>query len=181
VPQRLLATALLVLLGAGLSAGWAGSPSARPLAAASATSHDVPRLLRAQTRKAKERSGLRVLLPSRLTVEFERLYPDGTSADGRYSLGLGAVHRCNQATACFVAAFIGQRRGQPFGPKKVQLARGRVGRFTPLSCGASCAAPQIMWRERGALYTIQAKVGNERTERRELVALANSAIRHGAR
>jgi hypothetical protein len=170
VPHRLLAAAIIAVLAAAL---------APP--ALSATSHDVPELLRSQVRKAKRTSGLRVLLPSRISTEFARLYPDGTSGRDRYSLGLGAVHGCNQATACFVAAFLGQKRGRPFGPQRVKLARGRVGRFTPVSCGASCAAPQVMWRERGALYTIQAKIGTEKTERRLLVALANSAIRHGAR
>jgi hypothetical protein len=56
-----------------------------------------------------------------------------------------------------------------------------VGRFTPLSCGASCSPPRIEWSERGATYGIQANVGTQRTERRILVRMANSAIRTGPR
>ena len=56
------------------------------------------------------------------------------------------------------------------------LPRGRNGRFHPLSCGASCSPASIEWRERGALYSIQAKVA-----RRELVRMASSAIRNGPR
>ena len=149
--------------------------------APAATTHDVPQLLRKQIDRARTRSGVRVLVPSRITTSFQRLYPDGTATDGRYSLGLGAVRRCNQATACFVAAFLAERGGKLAGGRRVELARGRVGRFTPLSCGASCAAPQVAWREHGVLYTVQAKIGTRRTERRRLVTLADSAIRHGAR
>jgi len=41
---------------------------------------------------------------------------------------------------------------------------------------ASCSPPSIEWRERHALYSIQAKVA-----KRELVRMANSAIRNGPR
>jgi hypothetical protein len=63
----------------------------------------------------------------------------------------------------------------------VALSNGRTGWFTPTGCGASCSAPQIQWRERGKLYTIQARVGTQSTERRELIRLANSAIINGPR
>jgi hypothetical protein len=39
----------------------------------------------------------------------------------------------------------------------------------------------IQWRERHATFSIQARVGTKTTERRALIALANSAIRHGPR
>jgi hypothetical protein len=68
-------------------------------------------------------------------------------------------------------------RAAPFGRTAVRLANGRRGRFTPLSCGASCSPPQIQWRERGATYAIQADVGTPRT----LVRMANEAIRSGPR
>jgi hypothetical protein len=45
-----------------------------------------------------------------------------------------------------------------------------------LTCGASCSPPSIEWRERGATFSIQAKVRGRR-----LVEMANSAIRNGAR
>jgi hypothetical protein len=141
---------------------------------------DVPQALHHQITRVHERSEIRVLLPSRLETSFDRLYPGAFIRRSSYDLNLGAVRHCNEATACFVAAFLGeQTKAKAVGPKRVPLARGRVGRFTPTSCGASCAAPQVQWREKGVLYTIQFKTGGR--ERRRLVALANSAIRHGAR
>jgi hypothetical protein len=126
--------------------------------------------------RASQRSGLRVLLPSTIRTEFKKLYPEGSSSDSGYSLDLGAAPKCHGATACFAAAFFGQA-GAKVGPgKRVELAGGRVGRFTPSACGASCSAPQIAWKEHGAVSTIQARV-----TRRALVRLANSAIRHRAR
>jgi hypothetical protein len=95
---------------------------------------------------------------------------------------VAAIPNCGGATACFIASFQAHRGGaRPFGARRVRLARGRTGRFTPLSCGASCAPPRIEWRERGATYSIQANVGTRRTERRILVRMANSAIRNGPR
>ena len=144
--------------------------------------YDVPQLLHDQIARAHDRAEIRVLLPSTIRTPFDRLYPGAFIRSGRYDLSLGAVRHCNEATACFVAAFLGERtKARATGRRKVPLARGRIGRFTPTSCGASCAAPQVQWREKGVLYTIQAKVGTKDTERRRLVALANSAIRAGAR
>jgi hypothetical protein len=39
----------------------------------------------------------------------------------------------------------------------------------------------MQWRERGMVFTIQARVGTQSTERRELIRLANSAIINGPR
>jgi hypothetical protein len=142
---------------------------------------DVPGTLGKRVAKARSASGVRVLLPSRLRTEFRRLYPGGTWRRGHYALDLGAVRGCHQATACFVAAFLADRGARGMTGRRVDLARGRAGRFTPTSCGASCAAPQIQWRERGVRYTLQVKGFSRKRERAALVALADSAIRHGAR
>ena len=61
------------------------------------------------------------------------------------------------------------------------LAKGRQGRYQPLSCGASCSPPSISWKERGVTYTIQAKVVGKQTDRALLVKMANEAIRQGPR
>ena len=50
-----------------------------------------------------------------------------------------------------------------------------------MSCGASCASPGIEWVQRGVLYSIEAKLGTKKTERKVLTRLANSAIKNGAR
>ena len=152
-----------------------------PSAAGAATTTDVLDVLGSRVDRAAQRSGLDVLVPSRIRTEFRRLYPGLTARRGEYALDLGAAPGCRGATACFVASFTAFQGGRTFGGRRVRLAKGRTGFFTPTACGASCASPQIQWRERGALYTIQAKVGTSRTERRRLVALANSAIRNGPR
>ena len=72
-------------------------------------------------------------------------------------------------------------RGKARGPRKATLAKGRKGRFKPLTCGASCSAPSIEWKERGIVYRIAANVGTKRTERKLLVRMANQAIRRGPR
>ena len=158
-------------------------PFTRHLAAAASThTFSVPSLLRAQIQRAKRRAGLRVLVPSRLTTEFSRLYPGSSVRRNHYALDLGAVRGCHEATACFVAAFLGDRtRAAAVGDTRVRLAKGRRGWFTRTHCGASCAAPQVQWRERGVLYTLQVKGAGPDGERALLVALANSAIRAGAR
>ena len=158
-------------------------PAALALAAPAqgATTTDVLEVLGPRVQRAAQRSGLDVLVPSRIRTQFRRLYPGLRAGRGEYALELGAAPGCRGATACFVASFTAFEGGRTFGGRRVRLARGRTGFFTPTACGASCAAPQIQWRERGALYTIQAKVGTSRTERRRLVALANSAIKAGPR
>jgi len=122
-----------------------------------------------------------VLMPDAMPTETDPLYADAFASRRAYFLDLAGVPDCGQATACFEAEISGQKGGTPFGPKAVKLAHGRHGRFKPLTCGGSCSPPSISWRERGATYTIQANVGNKRTERRILVRMADEAIRRGAR
>lgn len=174
IPVVALATALVPT-----ATGRAAPAGPSPARAAAVT--NVPATFGARVDRARRASGVRVLLPGRIDTEFARLYPGGSWGPGRYALDLGAVRGCHQATACFVAAFMARRGGTVSGERRVTLARGRTGRFTPTHCGASCAAPEIQWRERGVRYTIQAKIGTERTERKRLIALANAAIRAGAR
>jgi hypothetical protein len=129
----------------------------------------------------KARTSLTVLLPDWMPAEDRRLFPSAAASRRSYSFGFASARNCGGANACFVADFSATRKGRPFGARKVRLARGRTGRFQPLSCGASCSPPSISWRERGALYSIQARVGTRRTERRILVRMANEAIRFGPR
>ena len=154
---------------------------AAPAAAQVVTRIDVPATLRAQVDRINARSNHPVLLPSRLPSEQAQLYPAGGRSRGGYDLSLAAIPDCGGANACFVAAFTAQRGGEPLGRSRVRLSNGRRGWFTPTGCGASCSPPQVQWRERGYVYTIQARVGTQQTERREIVRLANSAIINGPR
>ena len=131
--------------------------------------------------RVKTRTKIAVLLPEAMPTDIDPLYPDSFATRRGYELDLGGVPDCGGATACFEAEFSGLKGGTPFGMRRVSLARGRHGRFKPLTCGASCSPPSVSWKERGATYTIQANVGNRRTERRILVRMANEAIRRGPR
>jgi hypothetical protein len=143
---------------------------------------DLPELFADELPRIKARTGVPVLLPERMPSDFDSHVPSGFGRARRWGLQVAAVPNCGGATACFIASFSGQRGGRrPSGLRRVRLARGRTGRFTPLSCGASCAPPRIEWRERGATYSIQANVGTRRTERRILIRMADSAIRKGPR
>ena len=103
-------------------------------------------------------------------------YFDGlaTRATG---VGRDRVPRCG-GNACFLASFTA-KEGEPLGFKaNVTLARGIRGAYKPLSCGASCSPPSIIWIQGGVRYEIQAKALGGR---RAFVQMANSAIRAGAR
>jgi hypothetical protein len=152
---------------------------ATPALAAPTQDVDVPAALADQIAAVKARSDVPVRLPATLTVEEGDLFPSASADKNGWALGLDAAADCGGANACFVASFAAQKGGRPFGLKRVRLRGGRIGRFTPLGCGASCSPPQIQWKQGATVYTIQARVGNRSTERRMLVRMANSAILHG--
>jgi hypothetical protein len=146
-------------------------------AALAAPQVTVPPLFEDELPSVKDKTEIAVLLPQTMPDLFGEYFPAASARRRSYDLDLGAAPGCGGATACFVAAFTGRKGGQPSGRRRVELARGRVGRFQPLSCVASCSPPSISWRERGNTYEIQAKV----ERRRQLIRMADSAIRHGAR
>jgi hypothetical protein len=150
-------------------------------ASAAAFIYDVPELVEKPLIAVKKGTDIPVLLPSRMTTEHRKLYSAGRGRANRYEFEIGAVRNCHSATACFVADFRGRRGGKASGERKVKLANGHRGWFRPTSCGASCAAPGIEWKQEGVLYEIEAKLGTKKTERKILTRLANSAIRNGPR
>jgi hypothetical protein len=167
-PRRYLRRVLRRLLAASLILA----------APASAATVDVPQTLGKRVAAVRGRSGLGVLLPSRLSSESAHVYPGASARRGHYDLNLGAAPGCDEATACFVAAFLGDRtRAAATGDARVTLRGGRAGFYTRSHCGASCAAPQIAFKVRGVLYTLQVQGAS----RRSLVAMANSALRAGPR
>ena len=150
-------------------------------AGAASNAYDVPELVAGGLKAVKRVTEVPVLLPSRLSSEFTKLYSAGRGRAGSYEFELSPRRNCGGATACFLAGFYAVRGKRPTARRKVALAGGITGYFRPLSCGASCAAPSIEWSHGGVLYTIQAKLGTRRTERAILTRLANSAIRNGPR
>jgi hypothetical protein len=144
--------------------------------AAGARTIDVPKRFATQLGRAHAQTQVPILLPQKMTADFRRFFAEGRATASAWRFDLGAVRRCNQATACFIAQFKGVHDGHPSAKRTIRLNRGRTGYYRPLACGASCSPPSIEWRERHTLYSIQAKVG-----KRELIRLANSAIRNGPR
>ncbi len=144
--------------------------------AAGARTIDVPKRFATQLERAHAQTSVPILLPQTMEADFRRFYAEGRATAGAWRFDLGAERDCRQATACFSAEFKGVRDGKPSGRRAIRLARGRTGYYRPLACGASGSPPSIEWRERHTLYSIQAKVA-----KRELLRMANSAIRSGPR
>jgi hypothetical protein len=150
-------------------------------AAAFATIALLPGLLTSTVTDVKQQTPLPILAPDNFYSDFDDLYPYGAGSEKEYSLGVSAAPDCGGANACFAADFRAEKGGKPFGRGKVTLTKGRHGRYQPLSCGGSCSPPSISWKERGATYTLQAKVVGKKTDRQLLVKMANEAIRKGPR
>jgi hypothetical protein len=132
--------------------------------------------------QVKAKTQLAILLPDKMPTRSEKLFPTAYGKRNEYAFDLAGAPDCGGATACFIADFSAIKGGRPFGRGKATLIKGRHGRYQPLSCGASCSPPSISWHERGATYTIQADVGDQkRSSRRILVKMANEAIAHGPR
>jgi hypothetical protein len=175
--RRTLALAALLAL---VSATATASPAAT---AARSKTYSIPRLFKPRLPKIRARSGIPVLLPSRLRIEVTShpVAPTDSERHGRYDLDLGYGRQCRGATACFVAFFSGERGGKLGGTPNATLTAGVPAYFHPTSCGASCAPPEIEWVQDGVLYSLQFKQLTQRSERSGMVALANSAIRGGPR
>jgi hypothetical protein len=129
----------------------------------------------------KAHTTIPILLPDKMPSDFDALYPSGMGSKREYTIGLAAAPDCGGANACFVADFSARKGGRPFGRGKATLTGGRHGRFQPTSCGASCAPPSISWKQGGVTYSLAAKIGTQKTERRVLIKMANEAIKHGPR
>jgi hypothetical protein len=150
-------------------------------ATAPAKTIDLPDLFANVLPRVKAKTMVPVLLPQRYVSDAQKNFPSGSGRKKGYSLSIGAVRHCGGATACFVAEFAARKGAKPSFKKTVKLARGHIGHFKPLTCGASCSPPMMEWRQGRVLYWIQAHAGTAKQEKRRLVRLANSAIRHGAR
>jgi hypothetical protein len=125
-----------------------------------------------------------VLLPDRARIEV----PSGhgieakwVSDRGAWSLSLGIGPRCGGANACFVGEFAAQRGGRPAFRRRVRLRGGVTGFFKPVSCGASCAPPQLQWVRRGVLYDLQFREAGRGSDLVKLKAMADSALAAGPR
>jgi hypothetical protein len=157
------------------------APLLATLALAGGHAADLNALFADALPQAKAKTRIAVLLPDALPTDAKHLYADHWETRRTYTLSLADAPDCGEATACFEAEFRGEKGGTPFGSRRVSLARGRHGRFKPLSCGASCSPPAISWSERGATYAIQANVVGGGSDRAAVTKMANEAIRRGPR
>ena len=150
------------------------------VAVAQAASYSIPRVLRDDLRRVAPRTDVPIRIPTRMNLDYgRRVHGDGARTASGYELTIAAIPDCGNATVCFLANFQGERGGKPAFRRTVRLARGIIGYWKPTTCGASCSPPMIQWKQRGVLYSIQAKLGvaGNRRERRALRRAANSAIR----
>ena len=146
------------------------------LATALASVALLPGLLTPTVADVKQDTQVPILLPSSLTTqETKKLYGGGEGEARRYSIAVCTVKECS-ANAFAVASFSAMKGIAVYGDRKVTLAKGRKGRYIPLSCGGSCSPPSIVWKERGVVYEISTDA-----TRAQLVKMANSAIRKGPR
>ncbi|HWT95215.1 MAG TPA: hypothetical protein VN238_19620 [Solirubrobacteraceae bacterium] len=163
---------LFVTVAATALLGVAAAPAA-------AEEHAAAALLKDDVARVAKKTDVPVRVPQAIDLDFDgQVFGSGTATKRSYALGLDATEDCGGANACFLASFTGERGGSYAFTRKVTLARGITGRYKPLSCGASCAPAMVEWKQGGALYTIQAKVGvaGAAAQRAALVRAANSAI-----
>ena len=122
-----------------------------------------------------------VLLPRAMPLDARHLYPSGGPSGKRYDLEIGAVKNCGGANACFVADFTAAPGRTVFG-KRVTVTGATKAGFTPLSCGASCSPPQIVFIVHAIRYTIQANLKKTaKGDRATLIGAAEAAISAGPR
>ena len=132
-----------------------------------------------QIERVAPRTDVPIRLPGRIDLGYDgRVYGEGIGSRRDYDFDISGDPSCNHATACFFAHFSGERGSELFFPRRVRLAGGRIGRYKPIGCGASCSPPAIEWRQGGYVYRIQWKVdAGGRAARRALIRKANQSIR----
>jgi hypothetical protein len=126
-------------------------------------------------------SGVPVRVPDTLPLDVaaDGLFATGQGRRKGYEFALAGAADCGGANAC-TFGYLSARKGGRLGARpNVTLTRGIRGVFQPLSCGASCSPPSIIWRQGGVLYDIQLKAVPG--TKRQFIRLANSAISAGPR
>jgi hypothetical protein len=151
-----------------------------------ASSSSLPaREFRSELAKVRRQTRVPILLPDALPDTVDRpLYVTAGGVADSYGFSLAAIPRCGGANACRIGDFSGSKGGTVAEElEAVQLANGIIGRYKPLTCGASCSAPSIEWQDYPFFYSIQLKLNtsDEEKDKAALIALANSAIKAGPR
>jgi hypothetical protein len=132
----------------------------------------------------KQRTPIPVLLPARLPAVLARsVYARVETAANGYTIRLESEPDCNGNEVCFVGSLKAEKGGAFTFPEAVQIDKVVQARFQPSSCVGTCTLPAIEWKVNGVLYTVQLSLRsrNAKDQRAELVQLASSATRSGAR
>ncbi len=139
--------------------------------------------------EVKAKVSIPVLLPTKLPRPFddakhatvEKVAPDEYAVVLWYELDVG--------NSGYAASFSG-KVNPPYSlrelgnTRQVQLTRGIIGFFRPVSCGGSCAPANLWWEQGSSLYTIQLELNStlrEKQQQQIITAVANSAIEAGPR
>jgi hypothetical protein len=181
-------TALLVTVAAS-AAALTATAAVVPLAASAAPRTTVRRVLlasglRREIAAIKRHTTAPVLLPDvvRVAVPHGHDIEQKWSANRRgWEISLGIGPRCGGANACFVGQFVATRGGSLTFTTRVRLHGGVSGRYKPSTCGASCSPPELQWKVRDVLYDVQFRAAGAGSDKRKLVAIANSALAAGPR
>jgi hypothetical protein len=142
----------------------------------------LDRVLAEPTAQVRPLTRLAILLPKALPAASKdlQLYATASAGRNRYEFRLTSTPSCT-ANYCYAATFSARKGNARLTGRAVKLAKGRKARYQEMSCGASCAPASIAWRERGATYRLEAMIPIEANQSARLRAMANSAIKRGAR
>jgi hypothetical protein len=156
---------------------------------ANAAGSSLPDVFLSVLAEVKAKTTVNVLLPTELPSPFrDAKYAnvDKATAD-EYVVSL--YYKLGVGNAGFAASF-GAKNNAPYSPRElsnvreVELARGIVGFFRPVSCGGSCAPSNLWWVRGTALYSLQLKLPSALREKKQqmiITQVANSAILAGPR
>jgi hypothetical protein len=149
----------------------------------------LPNALASVLAEVKTKSHVEVLLPSQLSQPFAKAKYASVDSASEDEYAISLYYELGIGNAGFAASFTANAHPD-YGPKEllnideVKLSHGLVGYFRPVSCGGSCAPANLWWEEDRILYQIQLRLSPELAEsdqRKEMIAIVNSAILAGPR
>ena len=98
-----------------------------------------------------------------------------TVTPSRYQIMLAFTEDCTGGTACRLGGISGEMKSPqhlPLTGKKVAIAQGLTGYFTPSICRANCSDATLTWEQEGVRYTVALKAGKVE----QLTQMANSEL-----
>jgi len=151
-------------------------------AQAATTRIDVPSVATHVVDRVNASAPLPVLLPDAIVINGSgrKAYAGGSAFKRGWVIDLAYAPRCGGANACAMASFSAVLGSDLGGRPNVTLARGIRAHYQPLGCGASCSPPTLTFVVGRGAYSFSVK-DPASAPRPALIAMANAAIRAGAR